>query len=167
MMVEIDKQTQELVGKGPDLLVCPVGAGSLAQAVVMHYKHMSPSSAVLTVEPDTAACLMASLEAGKIVSITTGDTAMCGLNCGTITFTAWPSLRGGVDAHITVTDDEAKVAEDTLREMGAYIGPCGAATLAGLTNAYKQDKEKIYVNHDSIVVLLGTEAPRGAALGMA
>ncbi|KAK4692763.1 diaminopropionate ammonia-lyase, partial [Lecanoromycetidae sp. Uapishka_2] len=167
MMVEIDQQAQALVGKRPDLVVCPVGAGSLAQAVVAHFKHVQPSAAILTVEADTAASLKTSLENGHITPIPTEDTIMCGMNCGTVSLLAWPFLRDGVDASIVVTDDEDRVAQDALKEMHINIGPCGAATLAALTKACKEGKEKIYIGPDSIVVLLGTEAPRGSTLDTA
>jgi diaminopropionate ammonia-lyase len=161
MMVEIDQQTQAIIGKRPDLIVCPVGAGSLAQAVVAHFKHMEPSATVLTVEPDTAASLKTSLENGQATSIPTEDTIMCGMNCGTVSDLAWPFLRDGVDASIIVTDDQDRIAQDTLKEMQIYIGPCGASTLAALTKACKVGKEKLYIRQDTTVVLLGTEGPRG------
>jgi len=162
MMVEIDQQAKELVGRRPNLVVCPVGAGSLAQAVVAHYKHMQPSATILTVEADTAASLKTSLEKGQVTAIPTADTIMCGMNCGTVSDLAWPYLRDGVDASITVTDDEDRFAQDTLRDMQIHIGPCGAATLAALVKACRKGKEEIYIHQDSVVVLLGTEAPRGS-----
>lgn len=161
MMVEIDQQTQAITGKRPDLIVCPVGAGSLAQAVVAHFKSVRLPATILTVEPDTAACLMTSLKNGCITSIPTDDTIMCGMNCGTVSSLAWPFLRDGLDASITVTDDEARMAQDDLKEMQIHIGPCGAATLAALTKACREGKEAMYLSPDSTVVLLGTEAPRG------
>lgn len=161
-MSEIDHQTEAIVGKRSDLVVCPVGAGSLAQAVVAHFKHVQPSATILTVEPDTAACLKTSLENGVVTSISTADTIMCGMNCGTVSLLAWPFLRDGVDASIIVTDAEDRNAQKTLEDMQIHIGPCGAATLAALTKACKADKKKIYVGPGSVVVLLGTEGPRGS-----
>ena len=60
MLAEVDSQ----LGVAPDLVVVPVGVGSLAEAVVRHYRGPDgPRSRVLAVEPDTAACLLASLTA--------------------------------------------------------------------------------------------------------
>ena len=165
-MVEIDEQCQELTGRPPTLIICPVGVGSLAQAVVAHYKSRDPPSTVLTVEPDTAACLKTSLENGKIISISTGDTTMCGMNCGTVSLTAWPFLRDGVDASMTVTDDESAKAQQMLKEMGISLGPCGAATLAALLSISEKQKEILHLDRDAVVVLLGTEGPRGEAFDM-
>ena len=162
-MVEIEQQTKTLTGQCPDLIVCPVGAGALAQAVVAHYKSPGYCTTVLTVEPNTAASLRTSLENGKITPIPTEDTIMCGMNCGTVSSLAWPFLRDGVDASIVVTDDEVRAAQETLREMGILIGPCGAATLAALTKVCGEGKEKVYLHQDSLIVLLGTEGLRGSA----
>lgn len=166
-MIEIDQQAREQVGKAPDLVIVPIGVGSLGQAVVAHFKSRMPSAAVLAVEPDTAACLKSSLENGRMTSISTEDTAMCGMNCGTVSTLAWPVLRDGVDASITVTDAEAESAQDMLTELQIRVGPCAAATLAALLKA-REDAEGdcLRLDSDSIVVLLGTEGPRGEAFDM-
>lgn len=165
-MVEIDKQCQELTGSTPKLIICPVGVGSLAQAVVAHYKSRDPPSSVVTVEPDTAACLKASLENGKMTSISTGNTTMCGMNCGTVSMTAWPFLHHGVDASVTITDDESAKAQQMLRDMEINVGPCSAATLAALLNISEGERKKMHLNRDAVIVLLGTEGPRGEAFDM-
>ncbi|KAI9870607.1 MAG: hypothetical protein M1830_004052, partial [Pleopsidium flavum] len=134
MLQEIDKQVLEIAGKPADLVVFPVGVGSLAQAVITHYKNPALLTALLAVEADTAACLLASLENGAMTSVSTGDTIMCGLNCGTISSIAWPMLRDGIDATATVTDVEAHHAVCHLQSLGSSVGPCGAAPLAALEN---------------------------------
>jgi len=164
MMVEIDHQTQEQVGKAADLIVVPIGVGSLGQAVVAHFKSRPSSAAVLAVEPDTAACLKTSLENGRMTSIPTENTTMCGMNCGTVSTLAWPVLRDGVDASIAVTDAEAKSAQDILTETQINVGPCAAATLAAIIKARGDgNRGYLYLNADSVSVLLGTEGPRGEA----
>lgn len=165
-MVEIDEQCKELTHRSLDLIICPVGVGSLAQAVVAHYKSRDPPSTVVTVEPDSAACLKTSLENDKMTSVATGNTTMCGMNCGTVSLTAWPFLRNGVDASITITDDESAKAQEMLRDVGISMGPCSAASLAALLRISKEGKEKLQLDRDSIVVLLGTEGPRGEAFHM-
>jgi diaminopropionate ammonia-lyase len=61
MLDEVD----QALGGTPDLVAVPVGVGSLAQAVVSHYRRAeSRHPAVLSVEPDSAACVLASLRSG-------------------------------------------------------------------------------------------------------
>lgn len=166
MMVEIDHQTQEQLGKAPDMIVVPIGVGSLGQAVVAHFKSRTPPTAVIAVEADTAACLKMSLENGRMTSIPTGNTTMCGMNCGTVSTLAWPILRDGVDSSVTVTDAESKSAQDMLAEMQISVGPCAAATLAALIKVCEGEATGSFLHHSSVVVLLGTEGPRGEASHM-
>ena len=92
LLREIDDQ---LDGRA-DLVVVPAGVGSLAEAVVRHHRRPGiHHPAVLTVEPDTAACVLASLTGGHAATVATAATVMAGLNCGTISGTAWPVLRDG------------------------------------------------------------------------
>lgn len=160
MMLEIDAQMQDAIGTSPDLLVVPVGVGSLAQAVVAHYKSKRPLPFILTVEPETAACLKTSLEVGKPTAVETGDTSMCGMNCGTVSSLAWPILRDGVDASITVSETESEAALNMLSGMGISTGPCSAGTLAALSKACQIGRERLGLKEQSCIVLFGTEGPR-------
>ena len=101
LLDEIDDQ----LGGAPDLVAVPVGVGSLAEAVVRHYRRPAAARpSVLSVEPDTAACLLASLTAAQATTVVTAATVMAGLNCGTVSSSAWPVLRAGCDAAVAVSD---------------------------------------------------------------
>lgn len=151
LFAEIDAQLDVV----PDLVVTPMGVGSLAQAVVTHYRSRGPAGpALLGVEPDTAACVQASLAAGQPRSVATGATIMAGLNCGTPSSLAWPYLRDGLDAAVTVTDAQAEAAERDLAALGIDAGPCGAATVAAVRAA------ELGLDADATVVLLSTEGAR-------
>lgn len=160
MMTEIDQQISDTIGKAVDLVITPVGVGSLAQATISHYKTPSQNTAILAVEPDNAACLKASREKGEITTIITADTIMCGMNCGTVSSTAWPYLRDGIDACLTVNDEEAQQAQITLKDCMVDVGPCGAATFAALTKVCRYEREPLGISKDSVIVLLATEGPR-------
>ncbi|MCK0113427.1 pyridoxal-phosphate dependent enzyme [Ornithinimicrobium sp. F0845] len=169
------EEVDEALGRQPDLFAVPVGVGSLAQAVVAHYRRgRLPHEArrdgaagaptayptrVLAVEPDTAACVLASLHDGRPTSVPTPDTVMAGLNCGTVSSLAWPTLRDGCDAAVTVTDEAALSASRDLAARGASSGPCGAATLAGVRAALTDPSRRADLDlpRDAVVVLLSTE----------
>ncbi|KAH8649685.1 tryptophan synthase beta subunit-like PLP-dependent enzyme [Tricladium varicosporioides] len=157
MMVEIDTQ---LDGRSLDLVVLPVGVGSLAQAVVAHSKTSGRGTRVLSVEPDTAACLWRNLTDGFPAPAQTRNTVMAGMNCGKVSTNAWPSLKSGIDASVTISDIESHEAVEDLLTMGVKAGPCGAATLAALRFAASLGLESLNLNKDSTVVLLSTEGPR-------
>ncbi len=87
---------------------------------------------------------------------------MAGLNCGTPSSLAWPSLRDGLDAAIAVTDAESAGAAARLAELGVFSGPCGAAALAGpraaLTGVGADERRTaLGLAATSVVVLLNTE----------
>lgn len=157
LLEEVDAQVEGSV----DLIAVPVGVGSLAEAVVRHCRRPGvPRPSVLSVEPDTAACLLTSLLAGSRQTVPTSETVMAGLNCGTVSSSAWPVLRDGCDAAVAVTDAEALRAVDDLGSSGISSGPSAAATLAGVRVACAdaQRRAALDVGPDSIVVLLSTEA---------
>ncbi|HEU0335909.1 MAG TPA: pyridoxal-phosphate dependent enzyme [Gaiellaceae bacterium] len=113
-----------------DLLLVPVGVGSLAAAAARF--GAAHSVRVVGVEPVTAACLTASLAAGEPTAVETPGTTMAGLDCAEISPAAWPSLRHGVDGVVTVDDAEAAAATAELEQLGLEIGASGAAPLAAL-----------------------------------
>ncbi|KAI9712319.1 MAG: hypothetical protein M1820_001532 [Bogoriella megaspora] len=158
MLAEVDEQLAEHESKPASHAIASVGVGSWAQAVVQHYKSRDPPATVASVEPITAACLKASLEAGKSVSVQTGDTIMCGMNCGTLSSIAWPVLKAGIDASVTVSEEESHAAVKYLRERDVNAGPCGAAPLAALRKLHKEGLLKL--GSDSVVVLFSTEGYR-------
>ena len=158
-MTEIDQQTYDAVGKTPDLVITPVGVGSLAQAVLSHYKSQDRRATILAVEPDSAACLKTSLEQRRPTTVTTGSTIMCGMNCGTVSYTAWPFLRDGIDACITVTDREARLAQNTLVSEQIHVGFCAAATFAAMTKIGKTESRMLGISDKTVIVLLATEGP--------
>ncbi len=156
LLDEVDTQ----LGRAPDLVVVPAGVGSLAEAVVRHYRRPGAAHpSVLVAEPDTAACVLASLTAGQPATVTTADTVMAGLNCGTISSSAWPVLRSGCDAAVAVGDRDALRAMADLGRLGISSGPSGAATLAGARAALTAPERRaaLGVTQDTVAVLLSTE----------
>jgi diaminopropionate ammonia-lyase len=154
LFAEIDAQ----LGEDAGLVVVPTGVGSLLQAAIEHYRAPGRSrrTTILAVEPVTAACVTASLRAGEPVSVDTSTpTILAGLNCGTVSSTAWPAVRDGLDAGIGVTDAEAARALEFLHGHGLRVGPCGAASLAGFQAASAMPDGPRAI--DLPVVLVSTE----------
>jgi diaminopropionate ammonia-lyase len=129
---ELDDQLAELGIDRPDLVLVPTGVGSLLLAALTHYRGDSTGAvpAVVSVEPVEAACVQASVAAGHPVRVATGRTTMAGLNCGTVSSLAWPSIHRGLDAAATVSDGQVTSAARDLAANDVRVGPCGAAPLA-------------------------------------
>lgn len=159
LLHEIDEQLTARSIHRADLVVVPAGVGSLAQAVVHHYRSTEHAPALLLAEPEAAASVTTALHTGRVVPVRTSDTIMTGLNCGTVSEIAWPTLRDGVDASVTVTDVQARAAVTTLAGLGVDSGPCGAATLAALRGIAADDEQRgmLGLTEESVVVLLSTE----------
>jgi len=164
MLTETDAQLKSMSLPPLTHAIAAVGVGSWAQAVTMHYKSSSlPQTAtVITVEPDTAASLLASLEAGKITPIPTGHTICNGMNCGTTITTAWEVLRKGVDVSVTVQDIDVHNDLQYLHKRGVRNGPCGAATMTALKRVCEDGrmKETLGLDETSVIVLFSTEGAR-------
>lgn len=127
---EVDEQAP-----GPfDLVAVQVGVGALAAAVIHHYRPRGVR--IVGVEPDQAACVLASVVAGEIVSLPGHQgSIMAGLNCGTPSPVAWPAVSAGLDLLVAVEDEGAREAVRALAAAGITSGETGAAGLAGLLEA--------------------------------
>jgi diaminopropionate ammonia-lyase len=156
---EIDVQ---LEGRTAHLVAVPTGVGSLLQAALEHFRDAALENppAVLAVEPVTAACVTVSLAVGRPISVDTSEpTIMAGLNCGSISTIAWPAIRDGLDAGVTVTNDQARDATRRLTELGVPAGPCGGAALAGVREALGDADRRaaLAITTESVLVLISTE----------
>jgi diaminopropionate ammonia-lyase len=152
---------------GYDLILVPVGVGSLAAAAARHGAHAGAK--VIAVEPTTAACLTASLAAGQPTPVPTPGTTMAGLDAAEVSSTAWPTLRAGIHGTITVDDAEAHAAMQELAAAGLQIGESGAAPLAAL-RALMADPACAALREataPSRVLLVATEGRTGASVSSA
>lgn len=113
----------------PDLVAVQIGVGSFAAAMVRRFAGVR----IVGVEPVSAACAFASIEAGELVEVPgPHDSVMAGLNCGRASPLAWPVISRGIEAFATVSDERAREAVALLARDGVTAGESGAAGLAGL-----------------------------------
>jgi len=132
---EIDEQLARQFQPGPDLVLVQIGVGALAAAVVQHYRDTDGVSSpkIVGVEPTTAACMLASMKANQIVTLTTPPrTIMAGLNCDTPSLIAWPIVSKGVDLFISIEDEWACQGMRRFATLGLVSGETGAAGIGGL-----------------------------------
>jgi diaminopropionate ammonia-lyase len=145
-----------------ELVVVPVGVGSLAAAAARHAA--TAGIHVIGVEPATAACLTASLASGEPTAVPAPGTSMAGLDCSEVSPAAWPTLLHGIDGMVTVDDGEAAAAVAELARLGLAIGESGAAPLAGL-HALARDpacaglRAAVGLGPASRVLLVASEGP--------
>jgi diaminopropionate ammonia-lyase len=94
---------------------------------------------IVSCEPERAACLLESEAAGAPVTLAHDlDTIMAGLRCAEVSPAAWPSIRDGVDAFVSIPDDlvldtMASLATPAGDDPAIQAGPSGACSAAALT----------------------------------
>jgi diaminopropionate ammonia-lyase len=133
IFAELSEQLAERDQPPPDLIAVQMGVGALAAATIAAAERMEPRPRVVGVEPATAACVLASLRAGRPVTVPEPNRSlMAGLNCDQPSPIAWPALRRGLDLAVAIHDDAALTAMGLLADAGIEAGETGAAGLAGL-----------------------------------
>ncbi|UJA20315.1 pyridoxal-phosphate dependent enzyme [Thermoleophilia bacterium SCSIO 60948] len=150
-----------------DVLLVPVGVGSLGAAAA---RFAIPRNAhVIAVEPESAACLAASIERGAPVRIATPGTTMAGMDCAEVSAGAWPDLRAGVSAVITVGESELPWAAAELRAIGIEPGECSAAALAAARSLASEEaaptRMALSLPRALRAVAIATEGPTSGRVG--
>ena len=157
ILEEIDEQLGACGIVNPDMMVLPIGVGAFAAAVATHYRVADQETLLVGAEPTDAACVMTSAAAGEIITLEGPQTSiMAGLNCGTPSPIAWPTISASFDIFVTVTDDQDVSAMRTFHRHGVVSGESGAASLAALM-ILAQDSKFRPTLAGSTVVLLSTE----------
>jgi diaminopropionate ammonia-lyase len=84
---------------------------------------------------------------------------MAALNCGSVSTIAWPVIQEGLDACVTVTDEQARVTMHRLNDLDVPAGPCGGASLAGVRKALSNPDHRalLSITADSALVLISTD----------
>ena len=114
----------------PTHVVVQGGVGGVAAAVLATawQRFGAARPRFVVVEPDRAACIAASLEAGERVAVEGElDTLMAGLACGEVSLLAWEILVRGVDDALVI-DDAAAVE---VMRMLAFPAGAAPAIVAG------------------------------------
>lgn len=144
IFAEVDEQTAAARADGPDLVVVQIGVGALAAAAATHYRRAGRTSrpTLVGVEPESAACMLASVEAGEIVEVPgPHPSIMVGLNCDRPSLVAFPVVSRSFDLFVTVPDEQAEESMRILSEVPLAVGETGAAGLAGLLRLAQPELE--------------------------
>ena len=170
IMAEVEEQLGDLGRPRPDLVLVQLGVGAFGAAVVRHFRSLpGPPPRIVGVEPRQAACVMASLAAGQPVTVPgPHDSVMEGLNCGTPSLVAWPTLRDGLDAVLEIDDASALRAVRTLAADGLAVGECSGVALAAAEELLTGPESathrlRLSLPTDASVLLFATEGVTDAA----
>ncbi len=156
-------EAAEQMGAAPTHVFIQGGVGGVAAAVAAQMRaRFGAGPRVIVAEPDKAACLLASAEAGAPVTVPGDlDTLMAGLACGEPSLLAWQELERSAFAFCSVTDDSAVACMKVLaaRKPPVVAGESAVAGLAALLLAAAEPfaRAALAIDESSRVLLFGTE----------
>ena len=156
-----DEAVDQWTGAPPTHVFMQAGVGGAAAAVSVQMRaRFTPVPLLVVVEPDRAACLLASARRG-VPTIVPGDldTIMAGLACGEPSLLAWQELERAAFAFLSIPDETAIDCLRFLLAQGHEIGESGVAGLAGLLLAAADPaaRSALRLTRHSRVLLFGTE----------
>ncbi len=160
-------EVTRLLERPPTHVFLQGGVGGMAAAICaafrQHWGETAPR--VVVVEPDRAACLLASARADRMTSVAIeSETIMAGLSCGQPSELAWSILREEASDFLTIPDD---VVAPTARLLAKPLGSdpkieAGESAVAGLAAAViaarrPQLRRALGIERESVVLLFGSE----------
>ena len=163
MMKEISEQIKN---EKISHVILQAGVGGMAAAMVAGIaRYLNYIPQIIIVEPDSAACVLASIKTSKIEKISIDkESIMGGMSCGEVSLVPWEILKNSVHYCVTVSDDYISktikyLANNQFSDEKIIGGECstpGIASLVGLSNNH-EIRKTINLNEDSSVLLFGCE----------
>ncbi len=129
----VEEAAAQWTGPPPTHLVIQAGVGAVAASVSVEGRLRFGAPALLIVESEHAACLMASAAAGALTAVP-GElpTVMAGFACAEPSLLAWRELERAAAAFLAIPDAAATGAMRLLHAAGVAADEGGAAGLGGL-----------------------------------
>jgi diaminopropionate ammonia-lyase len=114
---------------------------------------------VVAVEPVASNGVQRSIESGARAAVADRFTTMAGLRSQHVSRAAWPILRAGLDAAVSITDDNASAAMRLLTGVGIRTGESGAAGLAGAIDACANPdaRDRLHIDASTTIAIINTE----------
>lgn len=129
-----------------DYILVPIGGGGLATGVSTLAKLLNPKIKIIGVEPAGAACMQASLKAGKVVSCDHVSTIADGTAVQTPGKIIFPYIQKNVDEIITVEDEELiPCFLDLLENHKMLAENSGLLTIAALKHLDAKNKKVVSI----------------------
>jgi diaminopropionate ammonia-lyase len=140
-----DEALDQWTGPPPTHVFVQAGVGGMAAAVSVQMRtRLDPAPDIVVVEPERAACLLASAMAGTATAVSGDlDTIMAGLACGEPSLIAWQELDRATAAFMAIPDAAAVDAMRLLAGFGTVSGESGAAGLAALLLAARDRESRL------------------------
>jgi diaminopropionate ammonia-lyase len=147
-------------------IILQAGVGGMAGAMVAGIaRYLDYVPTTITVEPDSAACVLESIRTGKIEKIDIKrESLMGGMSCGEVSLVPWEILKNSVKYCINLPDDD--IAK-TMKLLGngsfsneqIIAGENSAPGVISLITSCEDEniKKKLELDEDANVMLIGCE----------
>ena len=124
-----------------DAIFVPVGGGGLISGIAAYVKALYPRIKVIGVEPEDAAAMYESVNAGKRITLERVGLFADGVAVRRVGETTFELVRRYVDEIILVNTDEICAAiQDSFEDTRSVPEPAGALALAGLKRYVARNK---------------------------
>tara|TARA_B100000427_G_scaffold131132_1_gene109087 strand:+ start:1758 stop:2885 length:1128 start_codon:yes stop_codon:yes gene_type:complete len=163
MMREISEQIKN---EKISHVILQAGVGGMAAAMVAGIaRYLDNVPIIIVVEPESAACVLESIKAGKLEKISIKkESLMGGMSCDEVSLVPWEILKNSVNHCVTVSDDfisktvkslaNCKFSDEKI--IGGECSTPGIVSLIGMSRD-SEIKKKINLNQTSNVLLFGCE----------
>ena len=129
-----------------DYILVPIGGGGLATGVSTLAQMLKNNIKVIGVEPSGAACMKASLENGKVTTVSPVNTIADGTAVQTPGTKIFPYIQKNLDGIITVDDEELVVAFlDMVENHKMIVENSGLLTVAALKHLDVKGKKVVSI----------------------
>ena len=127
--VEILNEIKEPI----DYLILPIGGGGLASGISSYFKEHSPPTKIIGVEPEGAAAMKASVDAGSVITLDRIDKFVDGAAVKTVGELTFQLCRDNLNKFITVP--EGQICTTILKmynEEAIVAEPAGVLSISAL-----------------------------------
>ena len=129
-----------------DYILVPIGGGGLATGVSTLAKMLKNNIKVIGVEPSGAACMKASIENGRVTTVSPVNTIADGTAVQTPGTKIFPYIQQNLDGIITVDDEELVVAFlDMVENHKMVVENSGLLTVAALKHLDVKGKKVVSI----------------------
>jgi len=162
MIKEISNQTDQYITH----VFLQAGVGGMASGAIAGIaKYFKRIPKIIIVEPETADCVLQSIETGEIQKLDIKkESILGGMSCGEVSLVPWRILKHAVNNCISITDENiaqtvAMLEKKYFSEESIIAGECATPGIISLIAASedKNIKNKLELNEKSNILLMGCE----------
>ena len=162
MIKEISNQTNQYITH----VFLQAGVGGMASGTIAGIaKYFKRIPKIIIVEPETADCVLKSIEAGVMKKIDIKkESIMGGMSCGEVSIVPWRILKNTVNNCISISDENiaktvAMLEKKHLSEISIIGGECATPGVISLIASCEEEyiKKELELDKHSNVLLIGCE----------